>query len=94
MGSNPPNMTPGADRNDDGKFQDTYPNQWFVNAIRELGGAGTTDIAKHVIEQYDLDKDPDAWYETTYKKLKKLKEKDEITAKRVGRAYYWELPDE
>jgi len=71
---------PGADRNDEGKYTDTYPEKDFIEAIREHGGqAGTRDIADDV----------GCAYETAYKKLRSLEDKEKVSSQKVANARLW-----
>lgn len=72
---------PGADRNDEGKYSDTYDDSDFLNAVRQLGGAGTTDVANEI----GCDR------RTAYVRLNELEDNGEVTSKKIGKALYWEV---
>ena len=75
-----------ADRDDDsGRYSETYPLADFVEALAELGGsAGTQEVADVV----------GCKYRTANAKLHELKERGEVTARKVGNAYLWMLADD
>lgn len=75
-----------ADRDDDsGRYSETYPLPDFVEALDELGGsAGTQDVADVV----------GCKYRTANAKLHELKDRGEVTARKVGNAYLWMLPED
>ncbi|MFC6764183.1 ArsR family transcriptional regulator [Natrinema soli] len=75
-----------AERNDDsGRYTKTYPLEDFLTALEELGGAaGTQDVADEV----------GCKYRTANAKLHELEDEGEITSRKVGNAYLWELVDE
>lgn len=72
-----------ADRNDDsGRYEETYPLAAFTEALAELSGsAGAQEVADQV----------GCKYRTANAKLHDLKERGEITTRKVGNAYLWEL---
>jgi len=63
-----------------GHFEESYADNDFLNAVSELGGAGTTDIA----EQVGCNR------RTAYVRLNELEDKGEVTSKKIGKALYWE----
>jgi len=75
-----------ADRDtDSGQYTETYPLSEFVDALEELGGAaGTQEVADAV----------GCKYRTANAKLHELEDDSEITSRKVGNAYLWELPEE
>lgn len=85
---------PGAERDDDsGKYTDKYPQEEFLDALDEEGGmAATMDIASRVAPEYD--RDPEEFYDTTYKKLRRLNNDGVIETREVGRNILWMLPDD
>ena len=70
-----------ADRDDNsGRYSETYPLPDFIEALDKLGGsAGTQDIADEVGCQY----------RTANAKLHELKDRGEVSARKVGNAYLW-----
>lgn len=66
---------------DSGKFAEEYPLEAFLGALDELGPAGTTDVSEHV----GCDR------RTAYLKLQSLEDDGEITSRKVGNAFLWEL---
>lgn len=93
MESNPREM-PGARRDDEsGKYTDKYPPEDFLDALEAEGGqAGTMDIAERVAPEYD--RDPELFYDTTYKKLRRLRQEARLDSKEVGNSILWIMPDE
>lgn len=92
MESNPRQM-PGANRDDEsGQYTDRYPPKDFIEALEAEGGrAGTMDIARRVAPQYD--RDPELFYDTTYKKLRRLSKDGEIESDDIGNSKLWILPE-
>lgn len=73
-----------ADRDRDeesGRFTEEYPEEEFIQALEELGSAGTTDISNYI----SCDR------RTAYLKLQSLEEEDKVTSQKVGNALLWEL---
>lgn len=68
---------------DSGKFAEEYPLEAFLDALDELGPAGTTDVSEHV----GCDR------RTAYLKLQSLEDDGEITSRKVGNALLWELKE-
>ncbi|MFC6720299.1 transcriptional regulator [Halobacteriaceae bacterium SHR40] len=64
-----------------GKFTEEYPETDFLEALDEIGPAGTTDISDHV----GCDR------RTAYLKLKSLEKDNEVRSQKVGNALLWEL---
>lgn len=74
----------GRDRDEEsGKFTETYALEEFIQALEELGAAGTTDISNYV----GCDR------RTAYLKLQSLEEEGEVRSQKVGNALLWELSD-
>jgi Mn-dependent DtxR family transcriptional regulator len=72
------------DRDDEsGKFTEEYPVEEFIEAIRELDSAGTTDIADYI----GCDR------RTAYLKLQELNEDGKVESQKVGNALLWRLPE-
>lgn len=68
---------------DSGKFQEKYSDEEFIDALRELGGGGTNDVADEL----------NCPYRTTYDRLKALEESGEIESKTVGRTNFWDVSE-
>jgi len=66
-----------------GKFTEEYPVEEFIEAIRELDSAGTTDIADYI----GCDR------RTAYLKLQALDEDGKVESQKVGNALLWRLPE-
>ena len=66
-----------------GKFTEEYPVEEFIEAIRDLDSAGTTDIADYV----GCDR------RTAYLKLQALDEDGKVESQKVGNALLWRLPE-
>jgi len=66
---------------DSGQFSEEYPPELFLEAIGELGSAGTTDIAEYV----GCDR------RTAYLKLQALEEQEKVSSQKVGNALLWKL---
>lgn len=64
-----------------GKFTEEFPEEEFLQALKELESAGTTDIADFV----GCDR------RTAYLKLNSLEERGEIESQKVGNALLWKL---
>lgn len=74
-----------ADRDDSGRYSETYPLEEFIDALDDLGGsAGTQEVADAV----------GCKYRTANAKLHELEEGGRVTARKVGNAYLWMLDDE
>lgn len=74
----------GIDRRDDGVFTETYPPEDFLDALRQHGETGTSDIADHI----------GCSYETAYKKLRQLKDDGRVTSRKIGNTRLWSVSDE
>ncbi|WP_242611675.1 ArsR family transcriptional regulator [Natrinema hispanicum] len=83
MGSNSVGTTmPGADRDDEGRYQSTYPLEDFINALEAEGGqAGTQDVVDRVGCSYELG----------YKRLRSLEDDGQISSQKIGNARLWLL---
>ena len=66
-----------------GKFTEEYPREDFLNALSELGSAGTTEISEYV----GCDR------RTAYLKLRDLEDNKLVTSRKVGNALLWELTE-
>lgn len=69
----------GDERDDEGKFQETYPDSAFVKAVRALDVASTQNVADEVGCSYDL----------AYRRLKELEEEGNVESQDVGSAFVW-----
>lgn len=72
------------DRDDEGQYTQTYPDEAFFNAIRQLDVTGTQNIADEVGCSYDL----------AYRRLKQLQAENEVEVQEVRNAFIWLLVDE
>lgn len=92
MESNPREM-PGARRDDEsGKYTDKYPPEDFLKALEAEGGqAGTMDVSERVAPQYN--RDPELFYDTVYKKLRRLAQDGEIESQDIGNSKLWILAE-
>jgi predicted transcriptional regulator len=76
-------MTKDRDE-ESGRYTETYPLEEFISALRELGGAASTqEVADSV----------GCAYRTAHAKLSKLEEQNKITSKKVGNAKLWQSID-
>jgi len=66
-----------------GKFTEEYPREDFLQAIKELGSAGTTDISNQV----------GCNRRTAYLKLQSLEEEGSVSSQKVGNALLWKLTE-
>jgi len=64
-----------------GRYTEEYPEREFIQALEELGSAGTTDISNYV----GCDR------RTAYLKLQSLENKGEVSSQKVGNSLLWEL---
>jgi DeoR/GlpR family transcriptional regulator of sugar metabolism len=64
-----------------GEFIQKYPQEEFLQALEELGSAGTTDVSEHV----GCDR------RTAYLKLQSLEEEGKVASQKVGNALLWKL---
>lgn len=71
----------GKDRNEDsGRYTDTYPNEIFLNTLRDLGGAAGT---RAVAEQVGCHRD------TARRRLAELAGENVIERNEVGDSILW-----
>lgn len=67
-----------------GKFEEKYPTEAFLNAIRDLGGAaGTADVADEV----------GCPQRTAYHRLSNLRNNGQIDSRQVGGSMLWVVED-
>ena len=73
------------DRDEDtGQFSEEYPSEVFIDALREIGPAGTTDVADHI----GCDR------RTAYVKLREIEEEaGSIKSEKIGNALLWSIDD-
>lgn len=68
------------ERNEDtGKFEEEYPQEAFLDAIRELDSATTTEVAELVGCSYDL----------AYRRLNRLADEDTVKQTKIGNTFVW-----
>ena len=72
---------PRQQDNDSGKFTQVYSDEDFIDALDELGQAGTAEVAEVV----------GCAEKNAYRRLRSLAEEGEVTSQTVGRAKLWEL---
>ncbi len=76
---------PGANRDEDsGQYQETYPDEDFVDALDEHGPTGTQAVADAVGCSYDH----------AYKTLRRLEAEGVVSSDRVGNARLWKVDEE
>jgi predicted ArsR family transcriptional regulator len=66
-----------------GQFTEEYPREDFLDALEEIGPAGTTDVSNIV----GCDR------RTAYLKLQQLEEDGVIHSRKVGNALLWEIAE-
>jgi len=69
----------GDDRDDEGKYTETYPDEAFLTAVKELDVASTQNVANEVGCSYDL----------AYRRLKRLEREGEVETQEVRNAFLW-----
>jgi GTP-sensing pleiotropic transcriptional regulator CodY len=69
----------GEDRDEDGRYTETYPDEAFFSAINEVDVASTQNIADAVGCSYDL----------AYHRLKQLEDAGEVESREVRNAFVW-----
>jgi GTP-sensing pleiotropic transcriptional regulator CodY len=77
---------PNDERDEEsGKFSEKYPDEAFIEAIEEKGGAaGSQDVADAV----------GCPYNTAYSKLRTLENAGRISSRKVANARLWQVSDE
>lgn len=74
------NIMAGKDRDEEsGQYEDTYPEQAFLDALDELGSGGTRKIAEHVGCHRD----------TARRRLNALVEDGAVVRREVGDSALW-----
>lgn len=71
----------GDDRDDEGKYTKTYPDEAFLTAVEELDVASTQNVANEVGCSYDL----------AYRRLKELEKEGKVRTQEVRNAFLWFL---
>jgi hypothetical protein len=89
-------MGEGQSRDDTGEFSTPYPDRWFIEALRELGGsAGKSQICEVLNEKHG---DSAPARRTVQNRLERLNEEGRLGKERVGSgetsAIRWYLSDE
>jgi len=69
----------GDDRDDEGKYTETYSDEAFLTAVDELDVASTQNIADTVGCSYDL----------AYHRLKNLEQESKVETQEVRDAFLW-----
>lgn len=70
------------ERDEEGKYSETYPDSAFLDAVAELPVASTRLVAKEVGCSYDL----------AYRRLKELLEEEELEREEVGNSFVYYFP--
>lgn len=71
------------DRDDSGKYSETYPDSAFIDAVNELPVASTQLVADEVGCSYDL----------AYRRLGDLFEEGEVDREEVGNSFVYYIPE-
>jgi len=74
----------GNDRDDEGKYTETYPDEAFLTAVNELDVASTQNVSNEVGCSYDL----------AYRRLKNLQNEGKVTTQEVRNAFLWFIVEE
>jgi len=69
----------GDDRDEEGKYTETYADEAFLSAIDETDVASTQAVADGVGCSYDL----------AYRRLKQLEDDGEVKSQEVRNAFVW-----
>lgn len=69
----------GDQRDEDGRFRETYSEEAFLDALRDVDVASTQNVADFVGCSYDL----------AYRRLKELEKKGVIKHENVGNSFVW-----
>jgi hypothetical protein len=76
-------------REDTGTFAEEYDKRLWLQVLEDMQSGGTTDIHKE-IEKICREEGVDApTWRTTYNRLQKLEEEDEIDSEKVGDSTRW-----
>ena len=68
-------------RDEEGQFSETYPDENFTSAVQSLDVASTQNVADEVGCSYDL----------AYRRLKALEDEGEVVSEEVGSAFVWTM---
>lgn len=71
-----------ADRDEEGKYTEEYPDEAFLSAIEAVDVASTQNIADEVGCSYDL----------AYRRLKSLESDGKLNSQKVRSAFVWLKP--
>lgn len=66
------------------RFESTIDDEEYLTALSTLGPSSTSEVAEEV----------GAPYRTAHHRLKRLEESGEVTSKKVGTAFLWQIADE
>ena len=66
-------------RDDEGKFNEQYPDEDFISTVESLPVASTQNVADEVGCSYDL----------AYRRLQDLEEEGDIIREEVGGSFIW-----
>ncbi|MGB9932895.1 transcriptional regulator [Haloarcula amylolytica] len=69
----------GDDRDDVGRYTETYPDEDFLSAVESIKVASTQNVADEVGCSYDL----------AYHRLKELAREGHISSREVRNAFIW-----
>lgn len=69
----------GDDRDDEGRYTQTYSDEAFLDAITELDVTSTQNVADEVGCSYDL----------AYRRLKQLRAEGRVESREVRNAFVW-----
>jgi len=71
------------DRDEEGKYSETYPDSAFLKAVHQLPVASTQNVAEEVSCSYDL----------AYRRLSDLFEEGELEREEVGNSFIYYHPE-
>ena len=74
----------GDNRDDEGRYTETYPDKAFLAAVNKLDVASTQNVANNVGCSYDL----------AYRRLKSLEKEGEVETQEVRNAFLWFIVEE
>lgn len=72
------------DRDDEGKYSQTYPDTAFLDAVEQLPVASTQLVSEEVGCSYDL----------AYRRLRELYDDGQLEREEVGSSFVYYLPEE
>lgn len=71
-----------TDRDEEtGQFEEKYPQEAFLDAVRETDPATTTEVAERVDCSYDL----------AYRRLNALREESVVSRVTIGNTFVWSV---